>query len=128
MFKRRLTFQIHENAIQVVMQLYGRAKLSRLIEDYAVMYLSFLRLRNPPEILFGKDRGRPNAEDKWSESTTHACLGLYLALLSQNQKLIYELGRIHTTMSPAVNRIVQRLIKSSAWPVKHYSRLLMPRR
>ena len=93
------------------MQLYGRPELSKLIEEYAVMYLGFLRLPNPPEIVFGKDRGRPNTEVKWSESTTRACLSLYLALLSEHQDLIYELARVYTSMSPDVKRIVLRLLE-----------------
>jgi len=52
--------------------------------------LGFLRLHNPPEIVFGQDRGRPQVESQWTESTTRACLGLYLALLSEHQDLIHE--------------------------------------
>ena len=72
------------------MELYSRVELSKMIEEYAVLYLGFLRLQNPPEIVFGSDRGRPNVNDKWSESTTRACLGLYLALLTEHQDLIHE--------------------------------------
>ncbi|KAJ8684463.1 hypothetical protein QAD02_020255 [Eretmocerus hayati] len=103
---------IRENAIQLVVQLYGRSELSKMIEEYAVLYLGFLRLPNPPEIVFGQDRGRPQIEENWTESTTRACLSLYLALLTEHQNLIHELARIYTSMSADVKRIVLRLVES----------------
>ncbi|EFN77112.1 Symplekin [Harpegnathos saltator] len=102
---------IREAAIQLVCQLYSRSELSKLIEEYAVLYLGFLRLHNPPEIVFGQDRGRPQIESLWSESTTRACLGLYLALLSEHQDLIHELARVYTSMGADVKRIVLRLVE-----------------
>ncbi|KAG6799969.1 symplekin isoform X1 [Apis mellifera caucasica] len=102
---------IREAAIQLVCQLYSRPELSKLIEEYAVLYLGFLRLHIPPEIVFGQDRGRPQVESQWTESTTRACLGLYLALLSEHQDLIHELARVYTSMSADVKRIVLRLVE-----------------
>ena len=102
---------IREAAIELVVQLYKRPDLSKLIEEYAVLYLGFLRLPNPPEIVFGQDRGRPNNENLWSESTTRACLGLYLALLTEHQDLIHELARVYTSMAADVKRIVLRLVE-----------------
>ncbi|XP_058793524.1 symplekin [Phymastichus coffea] len=102
---------IRDCAIQLVVQLYARPELSKLIEEYAVLYLGFLRVPNPPEIVFGSDRGRPNIEEHWTESTTRACLGLYLALLTENHKLIHELARVYTSMSAEVKRIVLRLVE-----------------
>ncbi|KAF7418400.1 hypothetical protein HZH68_001053 [Vespula germanica] len=102
---------IREAAIQLVCQLYGRLELSKLIEEYAVLYLGFLRLQTPPEIVFGQDRGRPQIENQWTESTTRACLGLYLALLSEHQDLIHELARVYTSMGADVKRMVLRLVE-----------------
>ncbi|XP_043676628.1 symplekin [Vespula pensylvanica] len=102
---------IREVAIQLVCQLYGRLELSKLIEEYAVLYLGFLRLQTPPEIVFGQDRGRPQIENQWTESTTRACLGLYLALLSEHQDLIHELARVYTSMGADVKRMVLRLVE-----------------
>lgn len=102
---------IRENAIQLVVELDERPDLTKLIEEYAVLYLGFLRLPNPPEIVFGSDRGRPNVEEHWTESTTRACLGLYLALLTKHESLIHELARVYTSMSPDVKRIVLRLVE-----------------
>ncbi|XP_014208073.1 symplekin [Copidosoma floridanum] len=106
---------IRENAIQLVVQLYSRPDLSKMIEEYAELYLGFLRLPSPPEILFGQDRGRLHIEENWTESTTRACLSLYLALLTEHQNLIHELARIYTSMSADVKRIVLRLVEG---PVK----------
>lgn len=102
---------IREATIQLVCQLYSRPELSKLIEEYAVLYLGFLRLHTPPEIVFGQDRGRPQVENQWTESTTRACLGLYLALLSEHQDLIHELARVYTSMGADVKRIVLRLVE-----------------
>ncbi|XP_014601735.1 PREDICTED: symplekin [Polistes canadensis] len=102
---------IREAAIQLVCQLYARPELSKLIEEYAVLYLGFLRLQTPPEIVFGQDRGRPQTENQWTESTTRACLGLYLALLSEHQDLIHELARVYTSMGADVKRMVLRLVE-----------------
>lgn len=103
---------IRDTAIELVVELYGRSELSKVIEEYAVLYLGFLRLPNPPEILFGSDRGRPQIENQWTESTTRACLGLYLALLEKHQELIHELARVYTSMSADVKRIVLRLVEN----------------
>jgi symplekin len=94
-----------------VVQLYGRSELCKLIEEYAVLYLGFLRLPSPPEIVFGQDRGRSQIEDSWTESTTRACLSLYLALLTEHHILIHELARVYTSMSADVKRIVLRLVE-----------------
>ncbi|XP_043283816.1 symplekin [Venturia canescens] len=103
---------IREAAIELVVQLYARNDLSKLIEEYAVLYLGFLRQPKPPEIVFGQDRGRPQVEEVWSESTTRACLGLYLALLPEHQDLIHELARVYTSMGADVKRIVLRLVEA----------------
>lgn len=103
---------IRDEAINIVVQLYTRPELRKLIEEYAVLYLGFLRLQSPPEVVFGQDRGRPKIEALWNESTTRACLGLYLALLEQQQELIHDLARVYTSMGPDVKRIVLRLVEN----------------
>lgn len=70
------------------------------MEEYAVLYLSFLRLPHPPDVLFGAERGRTKPEPMepdeevpgvtWTEEAVRACLYLYLALLPLNEKLIHE--------------------------------------
>ncbi|XP_033207446.1 symplekin [Belonocnema kinseyi] len=102
---------IRECAIQLLKELYARPEVSNMIGEYAVLYLGFLRLQNPPEIVFGSDRGRPNIAEKWSESTIRSCLGLYLALLTEHQDLIHELARVYTSMGADVKRIVLRLVE-----------------
>ena len=74
----------------MVVDLYARPELTKLIEEYAVLYLGFLRLPSPPEIVFGQDRGRLHVDKNWTESTVKACLGLYLALLTEKEELIHE--------------------------------------
>lgn len=72
------------------MELYDRGDLRSIVEEYAILYLGFLRLRQPPDVLFGMDRGRPIKSDVWSEDIVKVCLYLYLALLPINEKLIHE--------------------------------------
>ncbi|XP_014229710.1 symplekin [Trichogramma pretiosum] len=107
---------IRENAIKLVVELNAYPELAKMIGEYAVLYLGFLSNPNPPEIVFGSDRGRPNLEETWSESTTRACLGLYLALLSEHQSLIHELSRVYSSMTAEVKRVVLRLVEG---PVKN---------
>jgi symplekin len=73
-----------------VEELYDRGDLRSIIEEYAIFYLGFLRLLQPPDVLFGIDRGRPIKVDAWNEDTVRVCLYLYLALLPVNEKLIHE--------------------------------------
>ncbi|XP_057331847.1 symplekin-like [Microplitis mediator] len=103
---------ISEPAIRIVVELCDREDLSKLISEYAVLYLGFLQLEAPPEVLFGRDRGR-EVETQWSESTVRVCLGLYQALLQINKGLIHQLARIYTSMKPNVKRFVIKLIESS---------------
>ncbi|XP_015126326.1 symplekin [Diachasma alloeum] len=102
---------IRDMAISLVVELYGRPELTKFIEEYTVLYLGFLRLQNPPEIVFGKDRGREQVEEHWSESTTRACLELYLAVLGKHQDLIHELAKVYSSMGADVKRIVLRLVE-----------------
>lgn len=84
-------YQVRDTAIKCIVTLYDRGELRSIIEEYAVLYLSFLRLPQPPDVLFGEDHGRPHKGDgMWSEESAKACLYLYLVLLPVNQKLIHE--------------------------------------
>lgn len=102
---------IRDASIEIVVDLYNRTELKTAIEAYAVLYLSFLQKPNPPELVFGEERGRPTIENYWSETTTKSCLSLYLSLLEKHQDLIHELARIYPSMTPDVKRIVLRLIE-----------------
>lgn len=74
----------------MVVDLYSRPETTKYIEEYAILYLGFLRLPNPPEIVFGQDRGRATISKEWKESTVRACLELYLALVTEKEELIHE--------------------------------------
>jgi len=82
--------QVRGRAIKAVVELYDRGDLRSIIEEYAIFYLGFLRLPQPPDVLFGIDRGRPIKSDAWNEDIVRVCLYLYLALLPINEKLIHE--------------------------------------
>lgn len=84
-------FQVRDTAISSVVTLYARSELQSIIEEYAIFYLTFLRLPKPPEVLFGADKGRPERAENWTEEAIRACLHLYLTLLPIKQELIHEL-------------------------------------
>ncbi|CAG2067099.1 unnamed protein product [Timema podura] len=65
MLVRIESIEVRSKAIQCVVELYDRGDLRSIIEEYAIFYLSFLRLPQPPVLLFGPDRGRPNKSDSW---------------------------------------------------------------
>jgi symplekin len=77
-------------ALQSVYELYEKGQQRKVIEEYAIFYLGFLRLPNPPEVIFGEDRGRPIVAKDWNENCVKACLYLYLSLLPINETLIHE--------------------------------------
>ncbi|XP_071441914.1 symplekin-like [Hetaerina americana] len=103
--------EIRNKAISGVVDLYGRGDLRSIIEEYAIFYLGFLRLPQPPAVLFGEDRGRPNIETQWSEDIVKVCLYLYLALLPINEKLIHELARVYVQTVADVKRVILRLLE-----------------
>jgi len=85
------SLEVRTQAIRCVMALYeARSDLRSIVEEYAVLYLGFLKLSSPPDMLFGAEKGRPAKTDTWSESPTRACLYLYLELLPHEQRLIHE--------------------------------------
>lgn len=74
----------------MVIELYDRTELRNIIEEYATFYLGFLRLPQPPDVLFGAEKGAPVASEKWTENVIKCCLRLYLSLLPHNEELIHE--------------------------------------
>lgn len=103
--------EVRGRAIKAVVELYDRGDLRSVIEEYAVLYLGFLRVRQPPDVLFGKDRGRPIKSDIWSEDIVKVCLYLYLVLLPINEKLIHELTRVYVQTVADVKRTILRLLE-----------------
>ncbi|XP_068085676.1 symplekin isoform X2 [Anabrus simplex] len=103
--------EVRSRAIQCVVELYDRGDLRCIIEEYAILYLSFLRLPQPPDVLFGADRGRPMKVEMWNEDIIKVCLYLYLALLPINEKLIHELARVYVQTVADVKRTILRLLE-----------------
>lgn len=71
-------------------KLYTNNDLKNIIEEYATFYLGFLRLSQPPDVLFGPETGRLIKFEMWDEDSTTACLYLYFMLMSNNHELIHE--------------------------------------
>ncbi|KAK3928171.1 Symplekin [Frankliniella fusca] len=105
------SIEVRSNAMKCVLSLYDeRSDLRSIIEEYAIMYLGFLQLPAPPDVLFGAERGRPSRADTWAEGPTKACLYLYLELLPHEHRLIHELTRVYVQTVADVKRIILRLL------------------
>ena len=105
------SLEVRSNAMKCVLSLYDtRSDLRSIIEEYAIMYLGFLQLPAPPDVLFGAERGRPARAETWTDGPTKACLYLYLELLPHEHRLIHELTRVYVQTVADVKRIILRLL------------------
>ncbi|KAG8333354.1 hypothetical protein J6590_000498 [Homalodisca vitripennis] len=102
---------VRETAINCIDALYKRSDLQSIIEEYAILYLTFLRLPKPPEVLFGPDKGRPERSEYWTEEAIRACLYLYLVLLPIKQELIHELAATYVLTGADVKRTILRVVE-----------------
>merc|ERR1719312_1485682 len=59
--------EVRDTALDTVLSLYDRGELASIIEEYSVMFLKFLLLARPPDMLFGTDKGRPIVVTTWTE-------------------------------------------------------------
>lgn len=82
--------EVRSAVLSCLIDLYDRGALRRVIEDYALMYLKFLLLEQPPALLCGPEKGRSEVVTTWTEEIIKACLYLFLAILHSNEKLIHE--------------------------------------
>jgi len=117
--------EVRETAIGCIVALYSRSDLQSIIEEYAVFYLTFLRLPKPPEVLFGPDKGRPERADYWTDEAIRACLYLYLVLLPIKQDLIHELAATYVQTGADVKRTILRLVEHPVRAMGMYSPQLL---
>merc|ERR1719315_928586 len=102
---------VRDTALGTVTQLYDRGELTNIIEEYSVMYLRFLLLARPPDMLFGDDRGRPVVVATWTEEMVRVCVHLYLAILPRSQKLLTHLAEVYTATTGDIKRIILRILE-----------------
>ncbi|KAL1131946.1 hypothetical protein AAG570_011557, partial [Ranatra chinensis] len=107
--------EIRDAAIDHIVRLYERDEMHSIIEEYAVLYLKFLCLSQPPDVLFGQDKGRLFKQENWNDDGIKACLYLYVALLPINQELVHELARVYIQTVADVKRTILRVIET---PIK----------
>jgi len=106
---------VRQTALGTVTQLYDRGEYDSIIEEYSVMYLRFLLLARPPEMLFGEDRGRAVPVATWTEEMIRTCLHLYLAILPRSQKLLAHLAEVYVQTGGDVKRTILRILEA---PIK----------
>ncbi|CAH0768020.1 unnamed protein product [Bemisia tabaci] len=107
--------EIRDKAISLILELFHKSDLRNIIEEYAVFYLGFLKLPQPPDVIFGADKGRPLSTETWTEEAAKVCLYLYLALVALNEELIHELAIVYVQTTADVKRVILRLLET---PVK----------
>merc|ERR1719402_1338284 len=103
--------QVRETALDTVLSLYDRGELTNIIEEYSVMYLRFLLLARPPDMLFGEDRGRMEMVFEWTEEIIKVCLYLFLAVLPRNQALLTHLAEVYVATTGDIKRTVLRILE-----------------
>jgi len=103
--------EVREVGLSTVLSLYDRGELTSIIEEYSVMFLKFLPLARPPDMLFGADKGRPTVVTTWTEEIVKVCLNLYLTLLPKCQKLLNSLAEVYVNSSGDTKRVILRIIE-----------------
>jgi len=102
--------EVRETALGTVLSLYERGELASIIEEYSVMFLKFLLLGRPPDMLFGEDRGRPEVVTTWTDEIIKVCLHLYIALLPKCKRLLASLAEVYVGTSGDIKRTILRII------------------
>ncbi|KAJ6633749.1 Symplekin [Pseudolycoriella hygida] len=107
---------IREKAIENILCLYAEHKvMMNKIEDYALMWLSYLEKPSPPEQMFSVDYGRPEPTPVWNELLAKICLSLLFALMPHYESLINNLCGIYVGTSAETKRTI---LKAIELPVK----------
>ena len=102
--------EVRDTALSTVVSLFERGELSSIIQEYSVMFLRFLLLAAPPDMLFGEDRGRPVVTATWTEDLIRICLNLFLTLLPKCKKLLTHLAEVYVGTSGDIKRTILRII------------------
>lgn len=117
-----LKYSVHENltirdkSIENILSLYAEHKvMMNKIEDYALMWLSYLEKQSPPDEMFSADYGRPEPVAVWNELLAKVCLSLLFALMPYFEKLIHNLCGIYVGTSAEMKRTILKAIEA---PVK----------
>lgn len=104
---------IRREALSFLSQLYDQGTLRRSIEEYALMYLNFLLLDDPPALLYAPEKGRTAPEDElqWSDELVKACLYLFVKILPYNEKLIHNLASVYAQANSEIKRKIHHKIE-----------------
>lgn len=103
---------IRVEALSYLSLLYDRGILRQSIEEYALMYLNFLLLDDPPALLYAPEKGRTAPEDSaWSDELVKACLYLFVKILPANEKLIHNLASVYAQANSEIKRKIHHKIE-----------------
>ncbi|KAL9697925.1 hypothetical protein quinque_001366 [Culex quinquefasciatus] len=104
---------IREKAIQNLIHIYSLHRiLTDEMEQYALLWLSYLEQEYPPEPVFANELGRSEHPRVWTDELAKACLGLFLEVLVYNQEMIHRLSHVYTKATSDMKRAVLRAIEA----------------
>uniref|UniRef100_A0A1Q3F080 Putative mrna cleavage and polyadenylation factor ii complex subunit pta1 n=1 Tax=Culex tarsalis TaxID=7177 RepID=A0A1Q3F080_CULTA len=114
-----LKHSVHDNAVirdKAIHQLIHIYSLHRIrtddMEQYALLWLSYLEQEYPPEPIFGNEFGRAEHPRVWTDELAKGCLGLFLEVLVYNQEMIHKLSHVYTKATSDMKRAVLRAIEA----------------
>lgn len=112
-----LNFSVHNNstvremAIDNLLKIYKERIMMDKIEEFSLKWLRFLEMGKPGPELFHQDFGREECFEVWTEDLAKVCVGLFLAILPDNEKLVHTLCLIYTATTSDMKRTILRAIE-----------------
>lgn len=113
-----LKFAVHNNtdlrdmAHENVLRVFEEQIMTQEIEEYALKWLNFLELAEPPEEFFHSDYGRADPIFIWTEDLAKVALGLFLVVMPCKAALVQDLCRVYTATSSDMKRTILRAIET----------------
>ncbi|XP_055603374.1 symplekin-like [Uranotaenia lowii] len=104
---------IREKAIQYLMHIYSLHRiLTNVMEARALLWVGYLELETPPEMIFASEFGRYEHPRLWTDDLAKTCLGLFLEVLVYNQDMIHQLSEVYIKATSDMKRAMLRAIEA----------------
>lgn len=113
-----LKFTVHNNtdlrdlAHESVLRVFEEQIMTPEIEEFALKWLNFLELAEPPEEFFHSDYGRADPIFIWTEDLAKVALGLFLVVMPCRAALVHDLCRVYTATTSDMKRTILRAIEA----------------
>lgn len=112
-----LKFSVHNNvdlrelAHDSIQRVFEEQIMQQEIEEFALKWLNFLELPEPPEEFFHSDYGRADPIFIWTEDLAKVSLGLFLVVMPCRPTLVNDLCRVYIATSSDMKRTILRAIE-----------------